>query len=341
MCGRFSLHINHDVQQLPGYDVHINEWIDQDQFVPRYNIAPRSQAPVIRRNDSNLVMQTMKWGLVPHWSKFEDKSLNTTNARSENLAQGGGMWASIKGTKRCAIPCQGYYEWLTKGKEKLPHFTRREDGLLLLMAGLYDSVDLDGKTLWTFTIVTTDANKDFSWLHDRQPVFLSNRDALERWLDTSSKTWTPELTQMVQPYCDTSVPLTCYQVPKEVGKVGTESASFIEPITNRKDGIEAMFSKQKILPSQPSSSLSKRDHDSTCSPSQSKELESSDLKHSSSRKRSKSEYNDEPEIAISQTSPSTSSKIDKKLKGSPTKRKVKQIVTSPGNAKVTSYFHKK
>lgn len=118
-----------------------------------------------------------------------------------------------------------YYEWLTKGKEKLPHFTRREDGLLLLMAGLYDSVELDGKhlvyitpprnydahtgkTLWSFTIVTTDANKDFSWLHDRQPVFLSNRNALERWLDTSSQTWTPELTQMLQPYSDTSVALT-------------------------------------------------------------------------------------------------------------------------------------
>lgn len=107
MCGRFAL--REIAQPLPGCDVHINEWIDQDQFIPRYNIAPRSQAPVIRRNSaSNLVMQTMKWGLVPHWSKFEDKSLNTTNARSENLVKGGGMWASIKGTKRCAIPCQGY-----------------------------------------------------------------------------------------------------------------------------------------------------------------------------------------------------------------------------------------
>jgi len=53
-------------------------------------------------------MKTMKWGLVPHWSKFEDKTLNTTNARSENLVEGGGMWASIKGKNRCAIPCQGY-----------------------------------------------------------------------------------------------------------------------------------------------------------------------------------------------------------------------------------------
>ena len=36
-----------------------------------------------------------------------------------------------------------------------------------------------------------------------------------------------------------------YAVPTEVGKVGTESPSFIEPITSRKDGIQAMFSKQR------------------------------------------------------------------------------------------------
>lgn len=101
---------------------------------------------------------------------------------------------------------------------------------------------------------------------------------------------------------------------------------------NRKDGIEAMFSKQKVLSSQPSSSLGKRKYGSTCSPPrQSKELESSDLKHNSSGKRSKSDHNDEPEIVSlqhystnllvgliiekgrSQTSPSTSSKIGKKF----------------------------
>ena len=92
----------------------------------RHNIAPHSQAPVIRRRyagsatepsgsqttstdkPNEIVMHTMKWGLVPHWSKYEDKSLNTTNCRSENLVEGGGMWGSIKGRKRCAIPCEGY-----------------------------------------------------------------------------------------------------------------------------------------------------------------------------------------------------------------------------------------
>jgi putative SOS response-associated peptidase YedK len=55
----------------------------------------------------DVILQTMKWGLVPHWSKHEDKTLNTTNARAEGLVEGGGMWVSIKGRKRCVVLCEG------------------------------------------------------------------------------------------------------------------------------------------------------------------------------------------------------------------------------------------
>ncbi|KAJ3512167.1 hypothetical protein NLJ89_g3677 [Agrocybe chaxingu] len=353
MCGRFALRVDrHQIQDLEGYDAEVDEWIDEEEFIPRYNIAPRTQVPVIRRrdpgssqsmnNDSHVVIQTMKWGLVPHWSKFEDKTLNTMNARSENLVEGGGMWASIKGKKRCAIPCQGYYEWLTKGKDKLPHFTRRKDGRLLLMAGLYDSVVLEGKTLWTFTIVTTDANKEFSWLHDRQPVFLTNRDALFRWLDTSSQAWTPELSKMVQPYHDASTPLECYQVPKEVGKVGVESSTFIEPITSRKDGIQAMFSKQRQT--QQSSSPSKE-------PPAKRKLESSPSLeridgHRSPKKQHEMDHADNSnqpkgkKVEVIDVDAPGSSQPDGKVivKGSPKKRKV---VNAPaGNKKISAFFSK-
>ena len=37
-----------------------------------------------------------------------------------------------------------YYEWLKKGKERLPHFTRHADGRMMLLAGLWDSVVLEG-----------------------------------------------------------------------------------------------------------------------------------------------------------------------------------------------------
>ncbi|KAJ3572079.1 hypothetical protein NP233_g3315 [Leucocoprinus birnbaumii] len=261
MCGRFALRLGRDrIRQVPGYNLDVDEWENEDEFVPRYNIAPRTQAPVIRHrgaadggeptdSSDKMIMQTMKWGLVPHWSKVEDKTLSTTNARAENLVEGGGMWGSLRGSKRCVIPVQGYYEWLTKGKQKLPHFTKRKDGGLMLLAGLYDSAVIDGRTLWTFTIVTTSANSSFSWLHDRQPVILSSTSSVLAWLDTSTTptntSWTKQLTQLVQPYSDKNVELECYQVPQEVGRVGTESETFIQPIKSRKDGIQAMFMKQK------------------------------------------------------------------------------------------------
>ncbi len=86
-----------------------------------------------------------------------------------------------------------YYEWLTKGKDQVASLTKRKDNRLLLLAGLYDSVVLDGEynlsilySMGSPTVATrlgknaldihnsplTDANKEFSWLHDRQPVFL-------------------------------------------------------------------------------------------------------------------------------------------------------------------------
>ena len=57
--------------------------------------------------EPELIMQTMRWGLVPHWSKHEDKTLSTTNARAEALVEGGGMWATVKGKKRCVVLCEG------------------------------------------------------------------------------------------------------------------------------------------------------------------------------------------------------------------------------------------
>ncbi|TFK20438.1 DUF159-domain-containing protein [Coprinopsis marcescibilis] len=341
MCGRFALRANRrDVQNQPNYGLDIEEWEDENDFVPRYNIAPRSNAPVIRRRDAGpsgsgsndaLIVQTMKWGLVPHWSKVEDKTLSTTNARSENLIAGGGMWGTIKGKKRCAIPCQGYFEWLTKGKDKLPHFTKRKDGALLMMAGLYDCATIEGRTLWTFAIVTTDANKEFSWLHDRQPVFLMSKEDIDKWLDTSSQTWTPDLNRIVQPYHG-SVQLQCYQVPKEVGKIGTESSTFIEPVANRKDGIQAMFAKQQ--------------NPQTASPTKASSSQPSTSK-AVKRPRTPTPDEEEPVLKKVKAGESQSTKGAGKApnspRKSPTKAKAspqKKAGAVAGTAKITNFFAK-
>jgi hypothetical protein len=48
-----------------------------------------------------------------------------------------------------------------------------------------------------------------------------------------------------------------YAVPKEVGKVSVQSPTFIEPVQKRKDGIEAMFSRQAKAAQQQQKSTSR------------------------------------------------------------------------------------
>lgn len=322
MCGRYALGLaRNDIQQLDGYNLDIGEWVDEDAFVPRYNIAPRTFAPVIRRthddNNDALTLHSMKFGLVPHWSKHEDPKLKTFNARSENLVEGGGMWESMKRTKRCIVVAQGYFEWLKKGKDRIPHFIKHKNGKLMLFAGLYDCARLQGveKPLWSFTIVTTSTNNEFSWLHDRQPVILSSYDAITTWLDPSRQSWTPEFTKLVEPYTDSTSPLLCYPVPMEVGKVGTQSPTFIEPISQRKDGIQAMFSKQQI------SSQHKRKRSSS--------LVDKPLDH----KKAKFEDEDSDIELLGATNPATSSKnIIKTETKSPKMKSSSQSRTKPAPA---------
>lgn len=92
-------------------------------------------------------LQSMKWGLVPFWTKRNPdypSVLKTINCRDDSLASAGGMWASMKARKRCVVVAQGFYEWLQKGKEKVPHFVKRKDGGLMCFAGLWDVVQYEG-----------------------------------------------------------------------------------------------------------------------------------------------------------------------------------------------------
>ncbi|EJD36205.1 DUF159-domain-containing protein [Auricularia subglabra TFB-10046 SS5] len=269
MCGRFALNRAHLAANVDyAYNGEPEEWVDQDNFQPRNNIAPRSNAPVLRRarsppsssdsasdsawkdQPSRLILQTMRWGVVPHWTRFDapNSELKTINARGENLLDAQtGLWNSLKKHKRCVVPADGYFEWLAKAPGvKLPHFVRHKDkARCLMMAGLWDVVKLDdgkGEELWTFAVVTVAANKQLGWLHDRMPLILYRQQDVETWLN-GDLGWSKEVIALVKPYDGPD--LECYQVPNEVGKVGTDSPSYVLPISQRKDGILASFSRQK------------------------------------------------------------------------------------------------
>ncbi|KAH8599381.1 hypothetical protein B0O99DRAFT_504485 [Bisporella sp. PMI_857] len=193
-------------------------------------------------------LQSMRWGLIPFWTKRSPdygSMMKTINCRDDSLIEDRGMWTTMKKKKRCIIVAQGFYEWLNKGKQKIPHFVKRKDGQLMCAAGLWDAVKYEDskEKLYTYTIITTSSNRQLSFLHDRMPVILDNgTEELRRWLDPSITTWSRDLQGLLMPF---KGELEIYPVSQDVGKVGNNSPSFIIPVNSseNKSNIANFFAK--------------------------------------------------------------------------------------------------
>ncbi|KAH8887785.1 DUF159 domain protein [Thozetella sp. PMI_491] len=214
--------------------------------------AAQASSQATTQGDTHYKLQSMKWGLIPFWTKRNPdyaSMLKTINCRDDSLATPGGMWASMKGRKRCIVIAQGFYEWLKPqgSKEKIPHYIKRKDGKLLCMAGLWDCVqyedEQEGRKSYTYTIITTDSNAQLKFLHDRMPVILEPAsEAMQTWLDPARHEWSSELQRLLKPYTGE---LEVYAVSKEVGKVGNNSPNFIIPVASKenKSNIANFFAK--------------------------------------------------------------------------------------------------
>ncbi|CAH0026548.1 unnamed protein product [Clonostachys rhizophaga] len=199
-------------------------------------------------------LQSMKWGLVPFWTKrAPDYStiVRTMNCRDDSLSTPGGMWATMKERKRCIVLAQGFFEWLKIGnKDKLPHYITRDDGQLMCFAGLWDCSqyeDSDEKT-YTYTIITTDSNKQMKFIHDRMPVILEpGSENMRTWLDPNLWKWSGSLQSLLKPF---DGKLKIYPVSKEVGKISNDSPSFIIPLDSKenKSNIANFFSSSSKSP---------------------------------------------------------------------------------------------
>lgn len=86
-----------------------------------------------------------------------------------------------------------FYEWHHSpppGKQVLTPYRVQLEQLdtdaipsIAYIAGVYDDCALDDRAEHAFVIITTASCKQFSWLHHRQPVFISAEQQLQTWLD--------------------------------------------------------------------------------------------------------------------------------------------------------------
>jgi putative SOS response-associated peptidase YedK len=188
VCGRFTLRTPATVL-IEHFDLDVRGDRQLPLFEPRYNIAPTQEILTVRTEpgDKRRIGVTMRWGLVPSWSKQPMTGPPMINARAETLAEKPSFRNAL-GSRRCLIPADGFYEWkksLGNGRgKKQPHYIHRPDGRPFAFAGLWECwVDSSRSlSIESCTIVTTAANLALCDLHDRMPVILSPAD-YALWLD--------------------------------------------------------------------------------------------------------------------------------------------------------------
>ena len=186
MCGRFVGAFNAtDLIEELSLAVSKTELVldvsDSDTlFAPNYNTAPTHLVPILRMEEQKIVVDAMQWGLVPTWSKDPNVGSKMINARSETVTEKPSFRNQVS-RHRCIIPISGFYEWdRSDPKTKVPYYVTREDGHLMLVAGIWaSSPALEGRH--TFSLITRESVDDLLHIHNRSPVELTSYDAFE-WM---------------------------------------------------------------------------------------------------------------------------------------------------------------
>lgn len=172
MCGRFSFVVTKENIQKQFPDI----WI-KDKLLENYNVAPTQQVYVIT-STAPQVLQTMRWGLIPQWSKDRKGSTVLINARMETIDEKPSFREAIR-SQRCLVLADSFYEWKTVNSKKIPYRIMMPNDELMIFAGIYD--EWQGKS--TCSIITTEPNKEMSSLHNRMPVILFAKNSEhEKWL---------------------------------------------------------------------------------------------------------------------------------------------------------------
>lgn len=176
MCGRYVLK-REDLEAL----VRQFGVRSLEEFHSRYNIAPTSVVPMLRRSPAQATeLAGVRWGLVPAWTKPDAPARPLVNLRAETLVT---RFKGALKSRRCVLPASGFYEWETLRARKQPWYFAARAGGPIGLAGIWDVWrGPGGVELETCAIVTTTPNRVLAPIHDRMPVLFTPEQS-RRWIE--------------------------------------------------------------------------------------------------------------------------------------------------------------
>ena len=180
-----------------------------------------AEVPVVTNQEPNR-LQLFEWGLVPRWVKNREDALTfrqkTLNARGETIFEKPSFRHAAR-DNRCLVIVDGFFEHYHESGKTFPFFIQRKDGKPLALGGLWEEWHdkEEGVVRFTFSIVTTAANRRMAFLHNnpkilktgpRMPLILPWEHE-KTWLDDTVPPG--EIQQLIMPFPEEY--LTDYSVP--------------------------------------------------------------------------------------------------------------------------------
>jgi putative SOS response-associated peptidase YedK len=220
MCGRFG-NVGSTDEVRKRYEIDTNLTF---QWKPRYNIAPTQDAIGILRNSPNSA-RLMKFGLIPHWAKSLKMKFSTINARAETILEKP-VYKRPFLTQRCLVPCSFYFEWEKKEDGNQPYLFKVKGKYIFSLAGIYDIWEKLSTPVYSFSIITTSANKKTATVHHRMPVIVKESDE-NMWLDKDTNS--DDLIRILKPYPAKDIDM--YAVSKAVNNPVNDIPHIIQPLS--------------------------------------------------------------------------------------------------------------
>ncbi len=175
MCGRYALALTGADLVVEVNDLRIPPRLD---IVPRYNVAPGQDVPVVGWSQGAPVLRRLRWGWVARGAR--PKAPRPVNARSETAATHP-MFRDAFARRRCLVPATGFYEWRREGRARTPFLVAPASERLWMFAALWSRAGEGETELRSVVVLTEAANETVRALHDRMPVIVPRED-WDAWL---------------------------------------------------------------------------------------------------------------------------------------------------------------